>query len=128
LAQNGKIYCIPNSATSVGVIDPVANTFSSVIISGTAPGGGAYAGGILGPNGKIYCLSHNSGNIGIIDPVANTFTTFGSAPGGQAYIGAILAPNGNIYCIPYGTSAVGLISFAGLKQLPSCLSAYANKY
>jgi len=108
LAPNGKIYCIPTYATAVGVIDPVAQTFTTF---GSAPGSAAYQGGVLAPNGKIYCIPYASTSVGVIDPVANTFTTpvSGSAPGGFAYLGGVLAPNGKIYCSPCGTTAVGVI-------------------
>jgi hypothetical protein len=105
LAPNGKIYCIPSGASTVGVIDPVANTFTTPV-SGSAPGGGAYAGGVLAPNGKIYCVPNAATSVGVIDPVANTFTTFGS---GTGYFGGVLAPNGKIYCIPCVATSVGVI-------------------
>ena len=109
LAPNGKIYCIPYNATSVGVIDPTAGTFTTF---GTAGSGGAYYGGVLAPNGKIYCIPFNATAVGVIDPVAGTFVTntvSGAAPGSSAYNGGVLAPNGKIYCFPYRATTIGVI-------------------
>lgn len=109
LAPNGKIYCIPYNATSVGVIDPTAGTFTTF---GTAGSGGAYYGGVLAPNGKIYCIPFNATAVGVIDPVAGTFVTntvSGAAPGSSAYNGGVLAPNGKIYCFPHRATTIGVI-------------------
>jgi len=111
LAPNGKIYCIPASATAVGVIDPTANTFTTPV-SGSAPGSIAYIGGVLAPNGKIYCIPYAATAVGVIDPVLNTFTTTlvsGSASGGGAYRAGVLAPNGKIYCMPNSATNIGVI-------------------
>jgi hypothetical protein len=61
LAPNGKIYCIPTSTkTTVGVIDPTANTFTTFNVGISNPG---FYGGVLAPNGKIYCIPY-TGTIG----------------------------------------------------------------
>jgi hypothetical protein len=108
LAPNGKIYCIPYGSTSVGVIDPVANTISQPV-TGTPPVSYSYYGAVLAPNGKIYCNPTNGTSLGVIDPNANTLTTFGTAPGSFAYTGGVLAPNGKIYCVPCNATSVGVI-------------------
>jgi hypothetical protein len=106
LAPNGKIYFIPNNSTSVGVIDPVANTYTQPI---SAAGG--YWGGVLAPNGKIYCVPQGGSTaIGIIDPNSNTFTAPISRSDGNSFSGGVLAPNGKIYCMPSGASNVGVIN------------------
>jgi len=109
LAPNGKIYLIPNNATSVGVIDPVANTFSTTLVSGSSSGTYAYIGGVLAPNGKIYCLPHGATTVGLIDPVAKTFTTFGTTSGGYLYQSGVLGPDGKIYSVPTGTTSIAMI-------------------
>lgn len=128
LGPNGKIYCIPSTAASVGVIDTVTNTFSTPV-SGTSSGGYANVGGVLAPNGKIYCVPAGATAVGVIDPVANTFTTFGTAPGNDAYLGGVLAPNGKIYCIPANATSVGVIDpVAGTFTTPvsgTCPGSYA---
>jgi len=116
LAPNGKMYCVPRSyggATSVGIIDPIAKTFTTMPNSSVATGNG-YIGGVLAPNGKIYCIPFADSvatSVGIIDPVANTFTlmpnssvtTFGANTGG------VLAPNGKIYCCAMDATYIGII-------------------
>ena len=111
LAPNGKIYGNPLGDTTVGVIDPIANSFTKPV-SGTAPAN-AYAGGVLAPNGKIYCIPHAATAIGLIDPISNTFSS-NSVTGtaiavSPAYCGGVLAPNGKIYCIPRVETSIGLI-------------------
>jgi hypothetical protein len=112
LGPNGLIYCIPSGiGSNVGVIDPVANTYSSnyVTMVNTVVNN-AFLGGVLAPNGKIYCVPWYQTTVGIIDPVANTFTNgpalssatnaAGPGYGNQAYYGGCLGPDGNIYCTP----------------------------
>ena len=110
VAPNGNIYCIPQGAP-VGIIDPVASTFTTF---GTTVTG--YFSGVLAPNGKIYCIPNAATSIAIIDPTLNTIstTTFptGTITGtgaGAAYYGGVLAPNGKIYCIPQNATNIGVI-------------------
>ena len=110
LAPNGKIYCIPANATTIGVIDPVTNIFTTF---GTTPGGGAYIGGVLAPNGKIYCIPYAAASVGVIDPLLNSFnntTVSGTntvSVGG--YQGGVLAPDGKIYCISHNATTTAVI-------------------
>jgi hypothetical protein len=143
LAPNGKIYCIPNRSTTVGIIDPVANTFKNgpALSSGTNAvgtagyGNQAYYGGCLGPDGNIYCTPCLANNILIINPITETVSYLSTGFTSPQYLGMIMAPNGTLYMKPAGngpagSSNVATISFTGLKQLPSlnwCLSPYANR-
>jgi len=74
LAPNGNIYCPPNGASNILIINPTTNAVSY----GT--GGPAlspalstqtYLGGVLAPNGNIYGVPYNSSNILII---SNAYT------------------------------------------------------
>ena len=111
LAPNGKIYCMPYRATNVGVIDPVANTFTTFGSISDGTSSGAYNAGVVAPNGKIYCIPRYATAVGVIDPALNTFTSFGTTAtySTGAYIGGVLAPNGKIYCIPLGAPTVAVI-------------------
>ena len=114
LAPNGKIYCVPYQSTAIGIIDPIASTYSTTTfptgtITGTGAGTAAYAGGVLAPNGKIYFIPNSATVVGVVDPVANTYTTFGTAPGSSAYVGGVLAPNGKIYCVSQNATSIGII-------------------
>jgi len=121
LGPNGLIYCIPfGIGSNVGVIDPVANTYSSnyVTMVNTVVNN-AFLGGVLAPNGKIYCVPWNQTTVGIIDPVANTFTNgpalssatnaAGTGYGNQAYYGGCLGPDGKIYCAAMNANTILVI-------------------
>jgi hypothetical protein len=90
----------------------VTATFSSNVVTGAAPGGSAYYGGVLAPNGKIYTVPFLSGYGGVIDTVSNTFTSnalSGTIPTFYPYGGGVLAPNGKIYCMSQLASNIGVI-------------------
>ena len=70
--------------------------------SGTYPGTGAFAGGVLLSNGKVFCVPYNSTTARIYDPVTDTVTTpSGTYPGTfGAFQGGVLLPNGKVFCVP----------------------------
>ena len=109
LAPNGKVYCIPNSATYVMIIDPTTDTTDTTSIPCPAFMGNAV--GVLASNGKIYCAPFLTSRILVIDTIANTFDTSLAIPGyaDNWYYGACLGPNGKVYCIPAGASRVLVI-------------------
>ena len=109
LAPNGNIYCIPNTGTVVGVINPVTNSYTTF---GSVTGASKYAGGIVAPNGDIYCIPYTATNVGIINPTAHTIniTTITGITGTSKYVGGVLASNGNIYCIPWSAANIGIIN------------------
>jgi hypothetical protein len=107
LAPNGKIYCIPHSASSVLVIDPKTNTTSSI------PGAGTntfkWVGGVLAQNGKIYGIPASSTSVLIIDPSSHTIdtSTISGLPVGLGkWNGGVLGLNGKIYGIPRNATTV----------------------
>jgi len=72
MANNGKLYCGPLSATSVLVIDPNTN-ISSLISSGLGIAGAEKWRGIVNaPNGKLYCVPSEANTVLKIDPNTNT--------------------------------------------------------
>jgi hypothetical protein len=131
LGWDGNIYCIP-TGTTVGVINPITNTFTTFASNSVF-----YSGGCLGPDGKIYCIPRGGGAIGVINIATQTFSASSMtlASVGDAYNGATLTPSGTIYVAPYNGGAsshtIYQITFTGLTQTPSlnyCLSAYTNKF
>jgi hypothetical protein len=112
LAPNGKIYCVPNSATEVLIIDPATNTTDRTSISTGLSGSNKWYGGVLAPNGKIYCVPRNAEEVLIIDPTTNTAdrTSISTGlSGSNKWFGGVLAPNGKIYCVPDSAEEVLII-------------------
>lgn len=115
LAPNGRIYCMPLSATNVGIINTYNDTIDTTSISGLT-GNFKYLGGVLAPNGKIYCIPLNATNIGIIDLATNTIDTttismtrYPDLSGNLKFWGGVLGTNGKIYCVPRRVNYVGII-------------------
>jgi hypothetical protein len=131
LAQNGKIYGIPENSTSVLYIDPITNTVDITtvnVVSGSSLSGNAkWVGGVLAPNGKIYGIPSSASNFCLIDPITNTVDTTtvtissGSNLGGT-HEGGVLAPNGNVYGMPTSSSNV-LVIKTGIPTLPPWMLA-----
>ena len=61
LGPNGKIYLPPRNGVTFGVIDPVAGTLTTGVLSGSE-----FAVSILGSDGKIYLPSATSSKIGVL--------------------------------------------------------------
>ena len=113
LAPNGKIYCVPETTNTVGVINTETNTFYAVDISGTETGASKYREGALGPNGIIYFVPYNSDNLGMFDPSTETFSVLSVASiidTDNKYGGASFASNGALYMAPWdGTKILKVI-------------------
>ena len=113
LAPNGKIYCVPETTNTVGVINTDDNTFYAVDISGTETGTSKYREGALGPNGIIYFVPYNSDNLGMFDPSTETFSVLSVASiidTDNKYGGASFASNGALYMAPWdGTKILKVI-------------------
>jgi len=114
LHPNGKIYAIPETATTsststmmefdplTGIVNFPGPDFDSSIFD-------KWAGAIVAPNGKIYGIPHSSGKVLIYD-LATAQTSFITSSilncGGQCWYGGVLGFDGMIYAIPrtQGTS------------------------
>lgn len=66
LAPNGKIYCPPNTYSTVLIIDPIANTVDNTTIPGFVAGSDKWDVSCLAPNGKVYCIPFNETRLMII--------------------------------------------------------------
>ena len=74
--------------------------------TGTYPGSGAFAGGVLLPDGRVFCVPINSTSARIYDPVTNTLTTpTGTYPGSGAFAGGVLLPDGRVFCVPHSSTS-----------------------
>ena len=69
LLPTGNVVCIPSTSSNVGMVDPVALTFSN-ISCGYYGGALQFSGGSLLPDGRVVMCPTSSGNVGIL----NTFT------------------------------------------------------
>ena len=100
LAENGKIYCIPATAATVLVINPVTNTIDTSLW--VSSGSRKWWGGVLAPNGKIYGIPHSYSAVLVIDPIANKvdFTTITVPVGDGKWTGGFVAASGKIFCVP----------------------------
>ena len=106
LAPNGCIYCIPQGASSILVINTLNDTVSTI---GTVATNQYWLGGALAPNGNIYFIPYVASNVLMINPTTNTISYFGSITN-NGRVGGVLAPNGNIYCTPITSDGVLVIN------------------
>lgn len=58
LLPDGRVFCVPHSATTARIYDPVTDTLSTP--TGTYPGSIAYIGGVLLPDGRVFCVPFNA--------------------------------------------------------------------
>jgi len=125
-APNGLLYCTPSTESDVIVIDPMAETTSTM---GASLGATAnkWIGGALAPNGKIYCAPFTDTNVLIIDTVAGTTSTtnFGlTISGGGQWYGAIYSPfSERIYCIPHTATEILIIDPSAGTAIKSAMGA-----
>lgn len=113
LGLNGKIYTVPNSATTIVEFDPDNNT-SRVIVTGLSSTTYKWMGGALASNGNIYCMPRNAGTILEINPYSKKHTLIGT--GITVYNGTVLAPNGKIYGMPYSGVTGNILEFDPISK------------
>jgi len=86
LHPNGKIYLAPLSANTIGVIDTLTDTFSTINISSLFPGGTTndatwnaahnrdkFYTAVLGENGRVYFLPAHAPRVMVYDPSTGDF-------------------------------------------------------
>ena len=98
--------------------------------TGTYPGSGAFAGGVLMPDGRVFCVPRSSTTARIYNPSTDTLTTpTGTYPGSNAFAGGVLLPDGRVFCVPYASTTARIYGGALPSVLPNgrILSAYDNK-
>ena len=109
---DGKIYCIPNNATKILVIDPANQTAELTDFGVDLTGSSKWWGGAMGTDGKIYCIPVGVSDFLIIDTINQTATRNNlglTVPGDFPWLGAVLGSDGKIYGVPFGPTAPGVL-------------------
>ena len=112
LANNGKIYGIPDDSTDILIIDPTTGSATRTAMGASLGGNDKWNGGVLGNNGKIYGIPYYSTDILIIDPTAGSATRSNmgaSLTDLSKWNGGALGNDGKIYGIPYGATDILII-------------------
>jgi hypothetical protein len=132
LLPDGRVFCVPFSASNGKIYDPVTNTQTTTALTG---GSLAFVGGVLLPDGRVFCVPSGASNGKIYDPVTNTQTTTALTGGSSSFYGGTLLPDGRVFCVPASTSNGKILSGPWISsvnrwQLPPLLamSAFYNKY
>lgn len=120
LANDGRIFCAPYSATTVLIIDPATKT-SAVVGSGLTwltTGNGKFCDVVVGADKNMYFMPARSPYIIGIDPAQTTASdgleevlVLDTKVGGHTlqndrWGGACAAPNGRLYAAPYAYSEI----------------------
>lgn len=110
----GKLYAAPARATSVLIVDPVANTTDTTSIVIGAHVNEFYEGIVWCPRtGKLYCAPHQAGAVLVVDPATNAWdmaALAGLGNGGNKWAGIAFAPNtGKLYAVPDEGDAVLIV-------------------
>src|SRR5690606_25635768 len=72
---DGKLYCVPSSATDILVIDPATGTAERTNMGVNLPSGSAKWNGIAaGPDGRLYCAPYGASYVLIIEDLAPPIT------------------------------------------------------
>lgn len=131
LHPNGKIYCFPENASVILIIDPDSNTTTTTGAGSFGTVGNKYQGSILAPNGKIYGIPCGGSTtprpqtiFQLLDPSNNTITAYASIaslPQANAFQGGVCAPNGKLYLTP-STSSI----FYFIDPSNNTVSAFAT--
>jgi hypothetical protein len=103
---DGKIYCIPQSASHVLVIDPETKLCS--FFGPGFPGRYKHYGGVVGSqaDGAIYGIPHNAQSVLRIHPVDGVTMHGDLGDEGHKWHGAARAPDGRIVCVPANADSV----------------------
>ncbi|CAE7559303.1 unnamed protein product [Symbiodinium sp. CCMP2456] len=124
---DGKIYCVPDTATQVLCYDPLTKQ-SSLFGDAIDVGSHKWSGGVLAKDGKIYCVPWTHPQVLVIDCLAKRVSFLDTSTGTgctaaslseHKWRDGILAEDGwAIYCIPWTAEAVLRIDVA--KSSASC--------
>jgi hypothetical protein len=110
LVPNGNVVFVSNTATAVGVYNPMTLTFSSATAHNCATP--AFFGGTLGPNSNVIMVpSTGHSNIGEYSPTTGIYSNAATTGTLGGYAGAVLIPNGNVVCIPWNSGRIGQYNY-----------------
>jgi hypothetical protein len=125
VGRDGRIYCMPYTATAILVIDPLTMTATLEtygLPTSALSGIRKWDGGVLASDGMIYCAPYDATTVLIIDPQNQTARVLTSTQlglgasvlaGTAKYSGAVFA-NGKVYFIPFLATNVMLVDIAAL--------------
>lgn len=99
LAPNGKIYCMPSTASDIMEIDPKTDELT-FWPANNKDVEFKYMAAALAPNGKIYAMPYNAEQILEFNPQSKNVRYIGSFSGSSKYRGCVVGPNGKIYAFP----------------------------
>ena len=127
LHPNGNVYYLGGTGTSVGVVNPYANTVRTF-----AGIGATKTYWVLGANNKFYSTPDATSTwIYIIDPSTESAQSVGVVlPASTSFTGMRLAPNGAIYCCRNDTVTSWLkINLLNNNNwnINTCTSPFLNK-
>lgn len=101
-----RIYCIPQSARYIMVVDPVSLLWSKIDLPGGISAGPHWMGAVY-TNGKIYAMPTAAGGpsysaVLVFDPLTNAtdVSTLTVVPENAGWNQGAVGPNGHIYCPP----------------------------
>jgi len=125
LGLDGKIYCIPYTATDILVIDTIALTATREtfgLATAALSAAAKWDGGVRTPDGRIFCAPYNSTTMLVIDPPNNTANVYTAAQLGLTatafnntakWTGMVCVGTG-VYAMPFVATSVLLVNFSAL--------------
>jgi hypothetical protein len=110
LVPDGRVVLVPYDSTTVGIITPETNQYSTFAIG--VSGVNRFVGGVLLPNGDVMFIPHANLNIWFFRPSTNTSFAIGTmspATGStNAFSGGVLRNDGTVILIPYSSANTGI--------------------
>jgi hypothetical protein len=102
LMTDGRVFCIPHTATSAAIYNPNTDTISTVPFWSNA----YFSGGVLLRDGRVFCIPSFGGTARIYNPADATIIDVNGFPGGNHISGGVVLPDGRVFCAPNtGTTA-----------------------
>ena len=102
LMTDGRVFCIPHTATSAAIYNPATDTISTVPFWSNA----YFSGGVLLRDGRVFCIPSFGSTARIYNPADNTIIDVNIFPGGNYVSGGVVLPDGRVFCAPNtGTTA-----------------------
>lgn len=116
LAPDGRIYCAPDGALTLLVLEPSRDPTPVISRLGRPesglPGrtGIAWSRGVLAPNGKLYCGAFDAASILTVDPDSQSAWAFGNLGFEKAkWSDVVAAGDGKLYAAPFDANVVLVI-------------------
>jgi hypothetical protein len=102
LMTDGRVFCIPHTATSAAIYNPNTDTISTIPFWSNP----YFSGGVLLRDGRVFCIPSYGGTARIYNPANDTITDVNGFPGGNHISGGVVLSDGRVFCVPnFGTTA-----------------------